>query len=162
MLAKGQSLLTMKNIFSFIIISFFTIQCFAQSNQITKKKFHDGKLNQQDSTIGYAEAVQVDNLLYISGCIGKGTVDEQLQYIYTNLGKVLNAYGATYQNVVKETLFTTDIEAVKSNNAVRKAFYKGDFPAATWIQISRLFSARADAQIEIEFIAHLPKNAKDK
>jgi enamine deaminase RidA (YjgF/YER057c/UK114 family) len=57
--------------------------------------------------------------------------------------------------VVKETLYTTDIEAVKANNAVRKAFYKGDFPAATWVQISRLF--RPTALVEVEVVAHLPR-----
>ena len=148
----------MKNILPLLFISFFALNSFAQSNQIIKKKFHDGKFNQQDSTAGYAEAVLVDNTLYISGWIGRGTIAEQLQEIYTNLGNILKAYGATYQNVVKETLFTTDIEAVKNNNAVRKAFYKGDFPAATWVQITRLFSARPDAQIEVELIAHLPKS----
>lgn len=50
-----------------------------------------------------------------------------------------------------------DMEAVKSNNEVRKVFYKGDYPAATWVQISRLHDGRSDAQIEVELIAHLPK-----
>jgi enamine deaminase RidA (YjgF/YER057c/UK114 family) len=57
--------------------------------------------------------------------------------------------------VVKENLYTTDIEAMKQYNYVRKPYYKGDFPAATWVQISRLFMA--DAKLEIELIAHLPK-----
>jgi enamine deaminase RidA (YjgF/YER057c/UK114 family) len=57
--------------------------------------------------------------------------------------------------VVKENLYTTDIEAMKKYNDVRKAFYKGDFPAATWVQISRLYMA--DAKLEIELIAHLSK-----
>jgi 2-iminobutanoate/2-iminopropanoate deaminase len=147
----------MKILLPVFIITLLSLNCFGQSNQIIKKKFHYKQFNQQDTTAGYAEAVLVDNILYISGDIGGGSVAEQLQQIYTGLGDILKAYGATYQNVVKETLFTTDIEAVKSNNAVRKAFYKGDFPAATWIQITRLFSGRADAQIEVELIAHLPK-----
>ena len=148
----------MKNVLSLLFISFCTLHSFGQSNQIIKKKYYDGKFNQQDTTAGYTEAVLVDNVLYISGWIGRGTIAEQLQEIYASLGNILSAYGATYQNVVKETLFTTDIEAVKSNNSVRKAFYRGDFPAATWVQITRLFSARPDAQIEVELIAHLPKN----
>jgi len=147
----------MKRFLTLLGILFFVTQSFAQSGQITKKKFYGGKFNQQDSSIGYTEAVLVDNVLYISGWLDKGSIAEQLQGIYTNLGKILQAYGATYQNVVKETLFTMDIEAVKSNNEVRKVFYKGDYPAATWVQISRLYDGRADAQIEVELIAHLPK-----
>ena len=57
--------------------------------------------------------------------------------------------------MVKENLYTTDIEAMKKYNDARKVFYKGDFPAATWVQISRLFMA--DAKLEVELIAHLPK-----
>jgi hypothetical protein len=47
-------------------------------------------------------------------------------------------------------------EAVKTNHSVRNVFYNGDFPAAAWIQITRSFSARPDAQIEVELIADLP------
>ena len=152
----------MKKFLIIIGISFFAMHAFAQSGQIIKKKFYNGKFNQQDSSIGYTEAVLVDNVLYISGWLDKGTIAEQLQGIYTNLGKILNAYGSTYQNVVKETLFTMDMEAVKANNEVRKVFYKGDYPAATWVQISRLYVGRADAQIEVELIAHLPKQDMNK
>ena len=150
----------MKTFIFLLCIALTALQSVGQVKQIVKKKYHDGKFNVQDTTAGYAEAVLVDNTLYISGWIGRGTIAEQLQEIYSNLGNILASYGATYQNVVKETLFTTDIEGVKNNNSVRKAFYKGDFPAATWIQINRLYSARPDAQIEVELIAHLPKDRK--
>lgn len=56
---------------------------------------------------------------------------------------------------MKENLYTTDIETMKKYNDARKVFYKGDFPAATWVQITRLFMA--DAKLEVELIAHLPK-----
>ena len=147
----------MKYLLLLFCISFFYFSSVAQSADITKKKFYGGQFNQQDTSIGYTEAVLADNILYISGWLDKGTIAEQLNGIYTGLGKILKAYGLTYQNVVKETLFTTDLEAVKANNSVRKAFYKGDYPAATWVQISRLYEGRPDAQIEVELIAHLPK-----
>ena len=150
----------MKKFVFLLCISLISLQSVGQVKQIVKKKYYGGKFNEQDTTAGYTEAVLVDNTLYISGWIGRGTIAEQLQEIYSNLGSILAAFGATYQNVVKETLFTTDIEAVKNNNSVRKAFYKGDFPAATWVQITRLYSARADAQIEVELIAHLQNSKK--
>ena len=150
----------MKKFVFLLCISLISLQSVGQVKQIVKKKYYGGKFNEQDTTAGYTEAVLVDNTLYISGWIGSGTIAEQLQDIYSNLGSILAAFGATYQNVVKETLFTTDIEGVKNNNSVRKAFYKGDYPAATWVQITRLYSARADAQIEVELIAHLQKSKK--
>ncbi|HET6539967.1 MAG TPA: Rid family hydrolase [Chryseolinea sp.] len=150
----------MKKFVFLLCISLISLQSVGQVKQIVKKKYYGGKFNEQDTTAGYTEAVLVDNTLYISGWIGRGTIAEQLQEIYSNLGSILGAFGATYQNVVKETLFTTDIEGVKNSNSVRKAFYKGDFPAATWVQITRLYSARADAQIEVELIAHLQNSKK--
>ncbi|WP_367330661.1 RidA family protein [Sphingobacterium multivorum] len=56
--------------------------------------------------------------------------------------------------MVKENLYTTDIEAMKKYNDVRKKFYSRDFPAATWIQVQRLYMS--DAKLEVELIAHLP------
>lgn len=150
----------MKKLLLLAVILFYSFQSFAQSGPITKKKFHQGKFHAQDTSVGYAEAVLVDNVLYISGAVSKGTISEQLHGIYSFLQKTLEAYGASFQNVVKETLFTTDMNAVKANAAVRNSFYNGDFPAASWVQVSRLYSARPDAQIEVELIAHLPKKRK--
>jgi 2-iminobutanoate/2-iminopropanoate deaminase len=143
-----------RDIILLIICISATAIAIAQNNTIQKQKFHWGK--DQDTTAGYAQALKVDNVLYISGTVAREVTPEGIQRVYSNLEKTLQYYGAGFQNVVKENLYTTDIEAMKQYNYVRKAFYKGDFPAATWVQISRLFMA--DAKLEIELIAHLPKN----
>ena len=137
-------------IFSFLLNSQLT----AQDNTIKKEKFNWGR-GDQDTSSGYAQAIKIDNVIYISGTVAREVNPEGIKRVYENLGRTLQHYGATFQNVVKENLYTTDIEAMKQHNAVRKAFYKGDFPAATWVQISRLFMA--DAKLEIELIAYLPK-----
>ena len=124
----------------------------AQQPNIEKKKFHWGR--DQDTTAGYAQAIKVDNVLYISGTVSRDITPEGVRNVYTALERTLQHYGAGFQHVVKENLYTTDIEAMKQNNYVRKEFYKGDFPAATWVQISRLFMA--DAKLEVELVAHLP------
>jgi len=146
----------MKKIFTPIIIfqCVFVLTIQAQENTIKKEKWHWGK--EQDTTAGYAQAVKVDNVLYISGTVSREITPEGITNVYKALERTLKQYGATFQNVVKENLYTTDIEAMKKYNDARKAFYKGDFPAATWVQISRLYMA--DASLEIELIAHLPKN----
>jgi len=110
---------------------------------------------QQDTSAGYVQVVKVDNVLYISGAVARDVTPEGITRVYQALERSLKSFGATFQNVVKENLFTTDIEAMKKYNDARKAFYKGDFPAATWTQITRLFMA--DAKLEVELIAHLPK-----
>jgi len=146
----------MKKIFTPIIIfqCVFVLTIQAQENTIKKEKWHWGK--EQDTTAGYAQAVKVDNVLYISGTVSREITPEGITNVYKALERTLKQYGATFQNVVKENLYTTDIEAMKKYNDARKAFYKGDFPAATWVQISRLYMA--DASLEIELIAHLQKN----
>jgi 2-iminobutanoate/2-iminopropanoate deaminase len=137
-------------VFSFLLNSQLT----AQDNTIKKEKYHWGR-SDQDTTAGYAQAVKIDNVIYISGTVARDITPEGIRRVYEGLEKTLQHYGASFQNVVKENLYTTDIEAMKQHNAVRKVFYKGDFPAATWVQISRLYMA--DAKLEIELVAYLPK-----
>jgi len=147
------------NLFGLCLL-LLSFNALAQNKSLDKKKYYEGQFNNQDTSFGYTEAVLVDNVLYISGAVGRGSIAEQLRGIYNDLGNILKAYGATYKNVVKETLFTTEMDEAKKNNEVRKVFYHNDFPAATWVQVSRLFSARKDAQIEVELIAHLPVQKK--
>jgi 2-iminobutanoate/2-iminopropanoate deaminase len=124
-----------------------------QGNAIQKQKFHWGR--EQDTTYGYAQAVKVENILYISGTTTRDLTPEGITNVYRSLETTLQHYGATFQNVVKENLYTTDIEAMKKYNDARKVFYKGDYPAATWVQISRLFTS--ETKLEVELIAYLPK-----
>ena len=143
----------MKQLTFICLLALASIAGYAQNNNIQKQKFHWGR--DQDTTAGYTQAVKVDNVLYISGTVSRGDAATALKNIYTNLDRTLKHFGATFQNVVKENLYTTDIEAVKAANHARKPFYNGDFPAATWVQITRLYMA--EVTIEIELIAHLPK-----
>ncbi len=111
----------------------------------------------------YAQAVKAGNTLYISGCvswdaegniIGEGDMKAQIAAVYTDLKEILEANGATFQNVIKETVFTTDIEALEANNDVRIKFYEEAAsapPASTWIGCTRL--AAPELMLEIECIA---------
>lgn len=145
----------MEKYFLLLIISGILVSSVsAQENNIKKEKFNWG-VGDQDTTAGYAQAVKIDNVIYISGTVAREVTPEGIKRVYTALEKTLQHYGASFQNVVKENLYTTDIEAMKQYNAIRKTFYKGDFPAATWVQISRLYMA--DARLEIELIAYLPR-----
>ena len=127
----------------------------AQHTDIKKEKWHWGNALQQDTSAGYVQVVKVENVLYISGAVARDVTPEGITRVYQSLERSLKSFGATFQNVVKENLYTTDMEAMKKYNSARKAFYKGDFPAATWMGVSRLFMA--DAKLEVELIAHLPE-----
>ena len=118
-----------------------------------------------EKAIYYAQAVKVGNTLYVSGCvswddganiIGAGDMAAQVRQVYTDLKETLEANGATLRNVIKETVFTTDIDALVANNDIRTGFYQeagSAPPAATWIGCSRL--AFPELMIEIECIAQL-------
>ena len=58
----------------------------------------------------------------------------------------------------EENAYTTDLEALKANLAARRAFYGRDFPAATWVQVSRLY--QPDQVLEVELIAIFPPGTK--
>jgi enamine deaminase RidA (YjgF/YER057c/UK114 family) len=141
---------------SFVIFIFLgNTNIAAQNNDIKKEKWHWGNALQQDTTSGYVQVVKVENVLYISGAVARDVTPEGITRVYQSLERSLKSFGATFQNVVKENLYTTDMEAMKRYNDARKVFYQGDFPAATWMGVSRLFMA--DAKLEVELIAHLPK-----
>ena len=129
---------------------------FSQERNIKKDKWHwNNNKIKQDTTAGYCQVLKVDNVLYISGAVTTDLSPKGIQAVYNDLKASLASFGATFQHVVKENLYTTDIEAMKKYNDVRKKFYNNDFPAATWIQVQRLYMS--DAKLEVELIAHLPK-----
>ena len=140
-----------------ILLSLFFLTatgiCLAQDNRIEKKKFHFGA--EQDTAGGYTQAIKVDNVIYVSDTVALNVTPEDIRRVYKVIEKSLEPYGATLQNVVKETIYTTDIEAMKKHNGIRKEIYKGDYPSSTWLQVSRLFMH--EARLEIEVIAHLKK-----
>lgn len=141
--------------FLFIFLTISAITCYSQDNTIKKEKWHWDNPLKQDTSAGYVQVVKVDNVLYISGVVSTEINHKGITQLYKGLERSLKSYGATFQNVVKENLYTTDIEAMKQFNSVRKAFYNGDFPAATWVQVSRLYMS--EAKLEVELIVHLVK-----
>lgn len=108
-----------------------------------------------EDEFGYREAVRVGNTLYVSGNVGKGPMPDAIRQAYGSLGKVLAHYGLTFQHVVKETVFTTQLDALKENRAVRREFYGKEYPASSWIQIDRLF--QPEYVIEVELVAVFPE-----
>ncbi|WP_159732699.1 RidA family protein [Sphingobacterium sp. 18053] len=140
-----------------ILLPFLLIfsNTFSQEKNIKKEKWHwNNNKIKQDTTAGYCQVLKVDNILYISGAVTTDLSPKGIQAVYNDLKASLASFGTTFQHVVKENLYTTDIEAMKKYNDVRKQFYNNDFPAATWIQVQRLYMS--DAKLEVELIAHLP------
>lgn len=127
----------------FILIS----SAFAQKKEV----FH---LSEFEKEFGYAQAVKIGDIVYFSGTVsGAATMEAQVEDIYNKIRRTLEHYGLTEKHIVKENIYTKDITALAAANEKRKAFYKGNTPAATWIQIDQLFSPQS--MVEIEVTAHV-------
>jgi 2-iminobutanoate/2-iminopropanoate deaminase len=116
-----------------------------------------------EKALGYSQAVLAGDTLYVSGMIsvdetlaiiGKGDMGRQIETIYAILGSVLARHDMTLRNVVKETLFLTDLAAFAEARGARAAAYEAAdaYPSAsTAVEVKALFSP--DAMIEIDMIA---------
>ena len=108
-----------------------------------------------EDDIGYRAAVRVGQMLYISGVAASGEMPAAVRETYDGLAKILKIHGLTFKNVVKENVYTTNLDALKANQALRRSYYGKDFPAATWVQVQRLYLP--DHVIEVELIAVFPE-----
>lgn len=100
-------------------------------------------------------------LIYLAGQVannpdgtvaGANDLARQAEKVYENIGHVLQAAGATPGSAVKETTWVLDLEAWRQHGTpVRRAFYNGDFPASTLVEIPAL--ARTEFLVEVEVIA---------
>lgn len=120
---------------------------------VGKEKWHWDNPDKQSESVGYAQVVKVGSTIYISGVPTSDLSPEGIAKLYKTLEQCLSAFGATPKDVVKETLYTTDIEAMKMHNEARKKFYQGDYPAASWVQIDRLYEP--SAKLEVDLIAEI-------
>ena len=144
----------MKSVFLTILtICFFLFNANAQK-ELNKEKYNSNK-NMEDE-IGYAQGVKVGNTIYVSGSVGWGKTEEAIKHAYDKIAKTLKNYGATFQHVVKENLYATTLDSVIKHKDVRKKYYGNDFPAATWVEVNRLYTP--ELVIEVEVIAILPED----
>jgi enamine deaminase RidA (YjgF/YER057c/UK114 family) len=121
------------------------------------------KFNAENHGMDFYQGVIVNGgrLIYLAGQVantpdgsvaGVGDWRRQAEQVYANIGHVLRAAGATPAQAVKETTWVLDIEAWRQHGtAVRRAFYQGDYPASTLVEIAGL--ARPEFLVEIEVIA---------
>ncbi|WP_017316616.1 RidA family protein [Mastigocladopsis repens] len=83
--------------------------------------------------------------------VGEGDVTQQTQQVMANLEAILTAAGATFQDVVKTSVYLADMNDFAAMNAVyAKSFDEATAPARACVQVSRL---PKDVLVEIECIA---------
>jgi reactive intermediate/imine deaminase len=83
--------------------------------------------------------------------IGIGDISQQTQQVMKNLNAILTASGVTWENVVKTTVFLTDLENFGAMNQVYAQYFnEATAPARACVQVSRL---PKDVLVEIDCIA---------
>ena len=132
-----------------------------ESNVRIKTLYH---LNKFEEAFGYAQAVRVDNTIYVSGSvavdsegklIGADDMALQLRASYQNIARTLKAFGTDFDHIAKETIYTTDMDALLRESKLRFEFYgKENLPTSTWVEVRRLVDP--GFLVEIEVTVELP------
>jgi enamine deaminase RidA (YjgF/YER057c/UK114 family) len=85
--------------------------------------------------------------------IGKGDMRAQIEQCFLNVGDILRAAGTDFGNVLKWTMYTTDIDEFSKNADVYKRHFINS-PASTLVEVRRLIFP--EMLVEIEAVASLP------
>jgi len=114
-----------------------------------------------EKAYGYSHAVKIGNSIKISGAVSMddagnptavGDFEQQMKNCYTDLEKILQHYGCTFDDVVKEDVFTTDMPKFLEFAGYRAEIYKNHFPTGSWLGVKEL--AVPEFMIEIELEVH--------
>ena len=109
----------------------------------------------------YCDAVRFGDLLFISGCapfdengvVAPGDVVGQVTYVLQTIEKILASCDATFADVLKVTVYLTDVSLRAAINPVRQQFFGSARPASTLVEVSAL--ALPGMLVEIEAVAGL-------
>lgn len=111
----------------------------------------------------FTDAVRSDRLLFVSGIVavdasgtlvGGDDVVAQTRHVFANMRAVLEAGGCGFEDVVKVTVFLTDVDDRPRINPVREEVFGSARPASTLVEVPRL--AVEGAKVEIECVALVP------
>lgn len=114
-----------------------------------------------EKAYGYSHAVKIGNDIKISGAVsmddeGNPTaiadLAQQMKNCYADLEKILNHYGCTFDDVVVENIFTTNMPLFLEKAAYRNEIYTRQFPTGSWLGVKEL--ALPQFMIEIELEVH--------
>ncbi len=117
-----------------------------------------------EKAYGYSHAVKIGNDIKISGAVSMddkgnltaaGNMDQQMKNCYADLEKILIHYGCTFDDVVVENVFTTNMAEFINVSGYRNSVYKKQFPTGTWLEVKGL--ALPGQLIEIDMEAHITK-----
>lgn len=114
-----------------------------------------------EKAYGYTHAVKIGDFIKISGAVSMdaegtptavGDLEQQMKNAYADLDTVLKHYGCTFDDVIVEDVFTTNMARFLEVASYRNTIYTKHFPTGTWLEVKGL--ALPEFMIEIELEAH--------
>ncbi|MDP3313949.1 RidA family protein [Lutibacter sp.] len=114
-----------------------------------------------EKAYGYSHAVKIGNDIKISGAVSMddagnptavGDFLQQMKNCYSDLDIVLKHYGCTFDDVVVENVFTTNMPEFLKHSGYRNEIYTKQFPTGSWLGVKEL--ALPEFLIEIELEVH--------
>ena len=109
----------------------------------------------------YSQGIRAGSLLFVSGqvpidpatgALVDGNIAAQTRRVFQNIGEILKAGGASFDHVVRTTVFLADMEDFTAMNEVYGTFFAPPFPARATVQVARL---PKDSLVEIQVTAAL-------
>ena len=109
----------------------------------------------------YSQAIRAGDFLFLSGQIPRdpatgqlveGSIGDQTHRVLRNLGAILAAAGASFEDVVKTNVYLADMADFAAMNAIYGTYFPAPAPARATIQAARL---PRDVRVEIDLVAYL-------
>ena len=111
----------------------------------------------------YSHGLKVDigdtDLIFVTGQIAMDEngnvvsedITEQTEYVFQSIQKILNAAGSSLDDVVKASIFVTNMDDFKEISKVRNKYFEKSEPVSTLVEVNKM--VKEGIKIEIEVIA---------
>ncbi|MET0462357.1 MAG: RidA family protein [Chitinophagaceae bacterium] len=112
-----------------------------------------------EKAYGYTHAVRIGNEIRISGAVSmddagvptaKGDMAQQMKNCYSDLDKILKHYGCSFDDVIVENIFTTNMPEFLKISGYRNEIYKKQYPTGSWLGVRELALPEILIEIELE------------
>ncbi len=112
-----------------------------------------------EKAYGYSHAIRIGNDIKISGAVSMdvegnptvvGNLEQQMINCYEDLDKILKHYGCTFDDVIVENVFTTNMPKFLEASAYRNEIYTKQFPTGSWLGVKELALPGLMIEIELE------------
>ncbi len=116
-----------------------------------------------ERSAGYTHAIRIGDVIKISGAVSMddrgnptavGDLEQQMKNAYADLDRILKHFDCTFDDVIVENIFTTEMATFLEVAPYRTSIYTKAFPTGSWVEVKGL--ALPEFLIEIELEAYRP------